>query len=164
MQLFRRTAVLLAISATFGMAVGVRAQFNSPKFLKAVTSAPKSVRAGKVFTVSMAVTIDSPYHIQGNPSKESYIPTELEIGPLKGFKVDKIAYPKPLITSVAGDKLPVYEGKVQIKADVMADRGTKPGKYTLPVTLKYQGCDEQKCFPPATFNTKATITVTPGAK
>jgi len=164
MPLFRRSVTLLAIPAALILAAAVNAQFSAPKFLKAAPTTPKAVQAGKIFTVSMAVTIDPHYHIQANPSKEGYIATELEVGPLKGFKVDKIVYPKPLITSLAGEKLPVYEGKVQIKADVMAGKSTKPGKYTLPVTLKYQGCDEQKCFPPATINTKATITVTPGAK
>ena len=65
---------------------------------------------------------------------------------------------------MGGEKLAVYEGTVRITANMTADKAAKPGKYTLPVTLKYQGCDQQKCFPPTSFAAKATITVTPGAK
>lgn len=164
MQIIRRTAASAAICLAIVLVVGARAQFAPPKFLKATPTVPKAVQAGKAFSVSMAVAIDSHYHIQGNPSKEGYIATEMEIGPLKGFKVEKVVYPKPIVTSFSGEKLPVYEGSVQIKADISADKTLKPGKYTLPVTLKYQGCDEQKCFPPATLTSKVSITVTPGAK
>lgn len=164
MQLSRRTVAILSVPTVLVLAGAARAQFGPPQFLKAVPSAPRTVQAGKPFVVSVDVTIDSKYHIQGNPSKEGYIATELEVGPLKGFKANKVVYPKPIVTSFSGEKLPVYEGKVQIKADITADKTVKPGKYTLPVTLKYQGCDEQKCFPPATIAAKAVITVTPGAK
>ena len=54
---------------------------------------PQSVQAGKSFSVVVAATIDVPYRIQGHPATESYIPTEMEIGPVKGFKIDKIVYP-----------------------------------------------------------------------
>jgi len=164
MKPVRHAALFLIAPAALVLSGGVYAQFNAPKFIKAVPTAPKSVHAGKPFTVSVAVTIDHPYHIQGNPSKEGYIATEMEVGPLKGFKTDKVSYPKPMETAFGGEKLPVYEGKVAISADVTPDKTVKPGKYTLPITLKYQGCDDQKCFPPTTLSAKATITVTPGAK
>lgn len=160
----RCAGIALALPALLILAGTVRAQFSAPKFLKAAPTAPKSVQAGKAFTVSVAVTIDAPYHIQGNPSKEGYIATEMEVGPVKGFKVDKVVYPKPAITTFSGEKLPVYAGKVAIKVDVTAEKDVKPGKYTLPITIKYQGCDDQKCFPPTTLAAKAIIAVTPGAR
>lgn len=155
------TAILSALCI---YAVGVYAQFSPPKFIKASPTAPKSAQVGKPFMVTIAVDIDSPYHIQGNPSKEGYIATELEVGPLKGFKLDKVVYPKPKESVFSGERLPVYEGKINIKAEVTADKSVKPGKYTLPISLKYQGCDDQKCFPPATLSSKATIAVTSGTK
>jgi hypothetical protein len=142
----------------------VQAQFNAPKFIKASPTAPKSALAGKQFTVTVAVDIDSPYHIQANPSKEGYIATELELGPLKGFKLDKVVYPKAKESVISGERLPVYEGKISIKAEVTADKSVKPGKYTLPISLKYQGCDQKACFPPTTLTAKTTVAITPGSK
>ena len=40
----------------------------------------------------------------------------------------------------------------------------KPGKYTLPFSLKYQGCNEQACFPPATIAAKTIVAVSAGSK
>lgn len=137
----------------------VNAQFDSPKFLKAAATAPKNVEAGKTFTVTVAITIDSPYHIQANPTKEGYIATELEVSPIKGFKIGKVTYPKALETKIGGEALSVYEGKVAIKADITPDKSLKPGKVALPITLKYQGCDQTKCFPPATSKLQAIVNV-----
>jgi hypothetical protein len=164
MKPITRALSALLLPVLLAVASAVTAQFSAPKFLKATPTAPKSVQAGKPFTISVAVTIDSPYHIQGNPSKEGYIATELEVGHLKGFKMDKVTYPKPTETTMGGEKLPVYAGKLNIKADVTPDKAVKPGKYSLPITVKYQGCDDQKCFPPATLTTKAIVTVTSGVK
>jgi len=138
------------------------AQFDAPKFIKVSPSIPKSVQPGKSFTMAVAVSIESPYHIQGNPAKEGYITTELEVGPLKGFKIGKVTYPKATTTTMSGERLPVYEGTIEIKADLTPDKNLKPGKYTLPVVLKYQGCDQQKCFPPTTLSAKAAIAVKAG--
>jgi hypothetical protein len=162
----RRSYVTLCASTAVSTALAAAAiaQLGAPRFVKIAPSTPKTVHTGKPFTISVAVTVDSPYHIQGNPSKEGYIATELEVGPAKGFKVDKVVYPKAMETSFSGERLPVYEGKVVMKTEVTADKTTRPGKYVLPITLNYQGCDEQKCFPPTTVSAKATVTVAPGSK
>jgi hypothetical protein len=140
------------------------AQPSGPKFLKAAASAPKSVQAGKPFVVSVSVTVDSPYHVQANPSKEGYIATELDMGSVKGLKLEKVVYPKGTEAVISGDRLPVYKGKVTIRAEVSTERGAAPGKVALPLTLKFQGCDDQKCFPPTTISIKSAVVLTPGAK
>jgi uncharacterized protein len=157
-------AALLSAPLVLAAAIVGRAQPPSPRFVKASAAVPKSVAVGKQFTLTVAVSINSHYHIQGNPAAGSNIATELVVGPAKGFKVDKVTYPKAIIKLVAGDKIPVYEGAIQIQADVTADRTVRPGKYTLPVTLRYQGCDDQKCFPPSTVAMKSPMTVSAGGK
>lgn len=160
---FQRTIVFSAL-ALAAASIGGGAQPPSPNLIKASVAAPKSVAAGKAFTLTVAVSIDSHYHIQANPAPEGYIATELTLGPTKGFKLDKVTYPKGIVKLVAGDKLPVYEGAIHIKADVTADRAIKPGKYVLPVSVRYQGCDDQKCFPPSAVAIKAAVTVAAGGK
>src|SRR5579872_1286865 len=154
--------VTLATPMLIAAALCGNAQPPSPKLVKASVSGPKSVPAGKAFTLTVAVSIDSHYHIQGNPAPKDYIATELEVGPAKGFKLDKVTYPKAVVKLVAGEKLPVYEGAIQIKAEVSADHAVRPGKYVLPVSLRYPGCDDQKCFPPTAVAMKAAVTVTGG--
>lgn len=155
-----RTATALAVLASVVWSgQSAQAQFGTPKFIKATAVAPKTVEPGKPFTLKVAVSIDKPYHIQSNPPKQDYIPTELEVGPLKGFKVGKPVYPKATEAETGGEKLPVYEGNVEITVEVTPDKTVKPGKVTLPVTLKYQGCNDKVCFPPSSVKADAALTV-----
>ena len=114
---------------------------------------------GKAFDVVVAVTIDKPYHIQANPTKQEYIPTVVQVGSVKGFSAGKVAYPAAKQEKFGDEMLPIYEDKVEIKVPVTAQKSLKPGKYKLPVTVSYQACDEKNCFPPAKITTEATVTV-----
>lgn len=159
-RLFSNFALSIsAVGVLLCSIIGAQAQFGGPKFVKAVAETPKTIEAGKSFTIKVSVTIDKPYHIQANPPKENYIATVLEIGKVKGFKIGKITYPKPLIATIGGETLPIYEGTVQIQAVISPDKTVKPGKFILPVTVNYQGCNEKGCFPPTSIKTEATFTV-----
>jgi len=74
----------------------------------------------------------------------------------QGFKVGKITYPKAIQATIAGDTLPVYEGAIQVKAEVTP---TKAGKFKLPVSVRYQGCNEASCYPPNTATATADVNV-----
>lgn len=162
---FRCAPVLFAITASLaGTTPSANAQFNAPKFLKAKPAVPKSVAAGKPFTVTIAVEIDKPYHIQSNPTKAEYIATELKLEAMKGFKAGKATYPKATEATISGDKLSVYEGKVAFKIDVTPDKSVKPGKYPLSFTLHYQGCNDKACFPPSDTQIKTVVVVAKAAK
>src|SRR5579884_3240527 len=139
--------VLASVGGIGGMA---RALFGAPKFLKATDSAPPSAVIGKPFSVVVTLTIDKPYHIQANPPKQGYIATVVTVGPVKGVKVDKVVYPHATQATTAGEVLPVYEGRVQIKAIVTADKTAKPGSLRLPISIRYQGCNDRSCYPPST--------------
>jgi thiol:disulfide interchange protein DsbD len=154
------SAALALLGIAGGSGPSALAQLGAPpKFVKAAATAPKSVEPGKPFTLTVAVTIDKPYHIQSNPPKQDYIPTELEVGDVKGFKIGKVVYPKATEARIGDETLPVYEGTVEIKVPVTPDKTLKPGKFTLPLTLKFQGCNEKVCYPPTSVKTDAAITV-----
>jgi thiol:disulfide interchange protein DsbD len=136
-----------------------QAQFRPPQFLKAAATAPKTVVPGKPFTVTVALTVDKPYHIQANPTKPGYIPTVLDFSAAHGFKVGKIIYPPAKQAHIAGDTLPVYEGTVTVKASLIAPPGSKSGSAPLPITIKFQGCNDRTCFPPAKITTQTAVTV-----
>ncbi len=156
--------VLMASAAGICFQTSAAAQFGAPKFLKASASSPAPVVPGKSFTVVIALTVDAPYHIQANKTKEGYIPTVVELGPIPGLKVVGITYPKSVDTKIGGDTLPVYEGKVQIKVVMSAAKTLKPGKLILPFSVKYQGCNATSCYPPSTVKGEAALTVKAAAK
>lgn len=140
----------------------VRAQ--NPVFVHVAATSPKSAAPGTPFTLVVTVTIDKDYHIQGNNAKDPYIPTVVTIGPVKGVTIGKIVYPPAVKKEFSGELLPVYEKKVEIKATLTADKGVKPGKITLPVSVKYQGCNDKVCYPPSTLKAEATVEVTASGK
>jgi thioredoxin:protein disulfide reductase len=155
-------AWLIVVACLVG--VGSRAAWAQPgaqKFVQATATAPKAVTPGKPFTVTIALNIDKPYHIQADKTKEGYIPTTVEVGQVPGFKVNKIVFPKAEEGNVAGEKLPVFEGKIAIKVTLTPDKTVKPGKVTLPITVKYQGCTDVTCFPPGKVEAKAEVNVGP---
>jgi len=152
-------SAVLPLALFAGMAGMARAQLGAPKILKAAVSAPKVAVIGKPFPVVVTLTIAKPYHIQANPPKQGYIATEVKVGPVKGVKVDKLIYPHATRATTAGEVLPVYEGTVQVRAIVTADRTVKPGSLRLPITVHYQGCNDRSCYPPTSETTQATTTL-----
>lgn len=160
---FSRRAGLLAFALLTFLALAgqAHAQLQAPKFVKATAVAPKTVTPGKPFDLAVTITIDSPYHLQANPAKEGYTATEVTLGAVKGLKAGKTVYPKGMEVTIAGDKLPVYEGTVKVTVTVTPDKTLKPGKMTLPLTIHYQGCNDQVCYPPT--DTKASVVLTVGA-
>ena len=137
------------------------AQIASPHFVSAHASAPGAVDVNKPFTVIVVITIEKPYHIQGHPSEKDFIETQLTLKQVNGIHLEKIIYPKPSMISFSGERIPVYEGKITIKAVVKA---SKPGLAQLPFSLKYQGCDNQICFPPSSLTIMDRTSVKPLTK
>ncbi len=125
-----------------------RAQMRPPQFVTAVATIPGPVTPGKPFTVVVTLTVDKAYHIQANPPKQDYIPTVVTVGPLAGFVGGKALYPPAVQARVGGDTLPVFEGIVQIRTTVTPAKTVRPGKFVLPVTVSYQGCNDRTCYPP----------------
>lgn len=141
--------ILILIALSLVSIAPSSAQIASPHFVSARASAPDTVIVNRPFTVMVVITIDKPYHIQGHPSEKDFIATQLTLKQVNGIHLEKIIYPKPSNISFSGERIPVYEGKIIIKAIVKA---FKPGLAQLPFSLKYQGCNNQICFPPSSLS------------
>ncbi len=93
-------------------------------------------------------------HVYGRPSPEGYIPIELTLEGEDTIQIDHVEYPKPDIMEfpLFKEKLPVYHGKIKIKA-----RGRQMTQYsgrtfTVKATLRYQACDKQQWYLPQTLS------------
>lgn len=158
----------IAGAAALGLAVFLGADIRpslaqSPRFVKARAAAPKTVEPGKPFQVVVVVTIDKPFHIQANPAKKDYIPTEVVLGMVRGIKLGRVVYPAPIIAKVGRESLPAYEGTQKIVLNLTADKTVARGKVLLPLTLKYQGCNDRSCYPPVSLAVETSVVVV-GAK
>jgi hypothetical protein len=61
--------------------------------------------------------------------------------------------------SFADELLAVYEGQVELKVALLADKGARHGQTSIPAKLRIQACDDQVCYPPGTIDVWIPVTV-----
>ncbi|HXG25113.1 MAG TPA: protein-disulfide reductase DsbD domain-containing protein [Chthonomonadales bacterium] len=133
--------------------------------MKYVTASAASVQAqpGKTFTLIVTLDIQSGYHIQANNAKDPYIPTRVELTAPRGFKVGTPVFPRSKKAEVAGELLDVFEGQIAVRIPITPPASAK-GRYSLPVKVRYQACNDRSCFPPTDTSVNAEIVIGPAKK
>jgi hypothetical protein len=119
-----------------------------------VAAQPVEISAGSSADAIVRVTIQSGYHVNANPPTYSYLrATILDISPAEGISVGAVAYPKALTKKLAFAEKPldIYEGEIELKATVKADKAAKTSERSLPAKLRIQACDDQVCYAPGTL-------------
>jgi hypothetical protein len=99
------------------------------------------------------------YHVNANPATYPYlIATEVTAEKVEGLEVGKVIYPpaKKQKFQFAEEPLAVYEGQIEVKLPFKA---AGKGSRSLPLKVRVQACDDEKCFPPATLNTTVSVEV-----
>ena len=97
------------------------------------------------------IQITKGYHVNANPPSQPYLkPTEIEIPPAQSISVESITYPDPLVRTFAFSETPlkVYEGEVDVKVRLKADKSATPGRRNLSAKLRVQACDDKVCYAP----------------
>jgi hypothetical protein len=148
------------------------AEVSSSSEVVTVEPAPLQIAEGGSADAIVKLAIRSGYHINANPATYPYlIATEVQpdLDP-NGFCATpgKPIYP-PAVKSkfeFAEDPLAVYEGSVQIKLPIklprteakclFPSRGTRG---SIPIKVRVQACDHEKCFPPANINAAIPVEV-----
>jgi hypothetical protein len=104
---------------------------------------------------TLELVISPGFHINANPATFPYlIATEVQPGQVDGVMVnDKIVYPPGVLKKFpfAEEPLAVYEDRVIIPIPF---KMTKPAANNrlLPLKVRVQACDNEKCYPPATLD------------
>ena len=105
------------------------------------------------------LTIEAGYHVNANPATYPYlIATEVTAGKVEGIEVGKAVYPpaKKQKFEFADEPLAVYEGQVEVRLPIkVASKGSR----SLPLNVRIQACDHEKCFPPASLKTNVSVEV-----
>lgn len=127
-----------------------------------VRAAGVSIRAGGKIDANVLLSISSGFHVNANPATFPYlIATEVTPGKVEGITVGAAGYPgaEKKKFQFADELLAVYEGEVLIKLPLSAEKNAAAGSKSLPITVRVQACDEEKCFPPATVNATVPVEV-----
>jgi DsbC/DsbD-like thiol-disulfide interchange protein len=110
------------------------------------------VPRGKEFQIAIAVEIAHGYHMNSNHPTDKYlIPTTLTPKLPTGFQLLDTIYPVGRVEkfSFSPDKgLDVYSGSVTLKLRLIAHNDAPIGAVNLPLTLRYQACNDTTCLPP----------------
>jgi DsbC/DsbD-like thiol-disulfide interchange protein len=110
------------------------------------------VPRGKEFQVAVVVDIARGYHMNShNPTDAYLIPTTLTPQLPPGFHLLDTIYPNGQLEKFAfsPDKaLDVYSGTVTLRLRLAAQADAALGSATIPVTLRYQACNDSACLPP----------------
>jgi hypothetical protein len=105
------------------------------------------------------LNIESGYHVNANPATYPYlIATEVTADKVEGIEIGKAVYPpaKKQKFEFADEPLAVYEGQVEVRLPItVASKGSR----SLPLNVRVQACDHEKCFPPASLKTNVSVEV-----
>ena len=110
------------------------------------------VPRGKDFQAAVVVDIARGFHMNSHkPTDEYLIPTTLTPQLPPGFELEDTIYPSGRLEKFSfspNKPLDVYTGSVTLKLRLMADAKAPLGVATIPVTLRYQACNDAACLPP----------------
>lgn len=121
------------------------------------------VARGQDFQVAVVVHIADGYHMNSHHPSESYlIPTTLTAQPPAGITLTDTVYPDghDQKFSFSPDKpLNVYDTAVTLRVRVAADKTLALGPLTLPLTLRFQACNNTACLPPVKVPVSAQLRI-----
>ncbi|HXI30877.1 MAG TPA: thioredoxin family protein [Vicinamibacterales bacterium] len=153
------TFVLLAATAA-------QAQIRRPR-AEVAPLVEKSAHPGEAARVALKVSLPEGLHTQSNkPRDENLIPTELSVTAPPGVTVKEIVWPAPTdLNQVGADKpLAVFEQTFAIGVQLAIDSTVPAGDLIVPAGLRYQACDSNLCYPPASAVVQWTIPVVAAGK
>jgi thiol:disulfide interchange protein DsbD len=157
-----RALSLLAVGLVIGT-LPMSAQLRRPRAELKPLAESDGVRAGPL-RLALHVSLPEGLHTQSNkPRDPLLIPTVLTIDAPPGVTVDEIVWPPSTDFTVAGQDQPlaVFEHEFPIGVGVTLASTVAAGELVVPAQLRYQACNSELCFPPATTDAQWTLRVVP---
>ena len=151
---------VLLLSATFHAAprpatiqpnIGVNGFFSVDK-----------AQRGRTVQAAVVINIPSGFHINSSKPLSSFlIPTSLKISGDAGLRAGAVSFPRAQMRrfSFSPDPLSVYEGRAVLRFTVRVPANAAVGVAQLRARVKYQSCNDEVCFPPATREVAMPISV-----
>jgi DsbC/DsbD-like thiol-disulfide interchange protein len=153
-------AILLAMSSLYAWATPALAARQGSSALPNASAVVKPqayvsldrVPRGKAFEVAVVVEIARGFHMNSHkPSDEYLIPTTIAAQIPAGIKLEDTVYPSGRLQKFAFSPtkpLDVYTGSVTLRLKLLAQGNAPLGSVTIPMTLRYQACNDAACLPP----------------
>ena len=157
-------ALKMLVAAALSLSASpAHAQFGGPKVATVTAVAqPAAVAPGGSGVLRVTVAVGPQYHINAHkPNDAAYIATDFaaQKTPAVTFGAARYPAPKAMKLSYAPKPLLVYTGKTIIDVPFTVSRTARPGKTALGGALSFQGCDAKSCYPPASAQVRAAVTI-----
>jgi thiol:disulfide interchange protein DsbD len=120
---------------------------------------PITVKRGTTFLETLKVVVQPGFHVNSDKPKDEFIiPLKLtwSEGPLEATST---SYPKPEEMQVGNEKLTVFTGNFTIQTEFKAPEHAQAGTAIMMGKLRYQACNDQMCFRPATIDVRVPAVV-----
>ena len=159
----KQTASLFFATLTFFSLTSADAQYGGPK-VATVTAAvrPVVIAHGGSGILFVTLSVGPQFHINAHkPNDPAYIPTNFQGQPMFGVTFSPARYPEPkaMKVSYSSEPLLVYTGKTLIAIPFTVAKTAKQGKCILTGVISFQGCNANSCYPPASAQVRAVVTV-----
>ncbi|HUJ31002.1 MAG TPA: protein-disulfide reductase DsbD domain-containing protein [Candidatus Acidoferrum sp.] len=153
-----RCLALVAALSIAGFAANASAFAQEPPMAATAVVKPHAyvslepVPRGQEFQVAIVVSIARGYHMNSHKPIDPYlIPTTVTPQLPAGFELVDTMYPAGKLEKFpfSPDKaLDVYSGSVTLRLRLTAQPSAAIGAATIPITLRYQACNDASCLPP----------------
>jgi AhpC/TSA family/Disulphide bond corrector protein DsbC len=154
----RQTAAVILMSQ-FGIEPATDHTSIAAKHLSLSTSASNAeARMGQHVLLSIDVGLPARVHVYA-PGVQGYIPIQWKQADTPAAKSADVVFPTPqtLFLEAIKETVPVFEGHFRMSREItmgpdaaLAALADKDGNVTLQGSVRYQACDDTKCFIPET--------------
>jgi hypothetical protein len=110
-------------------------------------------------TEKLDVAVQTGFHVNSDKPKDEFlIPLKLTWtgGPLE---IQSVSYPKPEEIKVGSQMLTVFTGNFQIGTSFQAPANAPVGNAIMVGKLRYQACNNEMCFRPASIEVHLPVSV-----
>lgn len=114
--------------------------------------------------IQAAVVLDVPrgFHINANRPLGKYaVATVVRVEAPAGVRVSPVTYPRSIVRrfKFSDEQLAVYEGLVPMRFNVTVPANYNGDSLNMRARVKFQSCNDDVCFPPATRDIALNIPV-----
>ncbi len=142
------------ISLSLIFIAGISAAINA----QTINGSIGTIKRGGAAKATIVMDIPGGLHVNSyRPGSEYAIPTVIKAS-ASGAKVGAIAYPrgKNRKLSFSEETINVYEGRAVFTFNVAVPAKFRGSVVKIPVTVRYQACTDEVCYPPK--NKEITLT------
>ena len=166
----RLTGAAILEEAVGGIADESRTPVPSRNIQVAATATNTSLGLGNRIRIAVELKIPKGFHVYSPEAGGEYKGVSWQMDPTDCLEIGEPVYPKPdwKLMKSTGENLPVYEDTLRVSREIIVKPGIQasdPSVFTLfchlcldpssriqaSGVLKFQACDEQRCYPPQTL-------------